>query len=59
MITNENIIISKMFHSCVLTSRHWGDNQITKESLGIGEIMGYNPKELEETIIKYSRIHSR
>jgi len=48
-----------MFHSCVLTSRHWGDNQITKESLGIGEIMGYNPKELEETIIKYSRIHSR
>jgi len=27
--------------------------------LGIGEIMGYDPKELEGTIIKYLRIHSR
>jgi len=28
-------------------------------SLGIGEIMGYNPKEPKEMIIIYLRIHSR
>jgi len=59
VITNKNIIIPEIFHSCALISRHWGGNQITKESLGIGEIMGCNPKEPEETIVKYLRIHLR
>jgi len=41
------------------TSRHWGGNQIKKGSLGIGKMVGYNPKEPEETVAKYLRIHSR
>jgi len=32
---------------------------MTKESLGIGEMAGYNPKEPKETITKYLRIHLR
>jgi len=58
VITNKNIIIPEMFHSCAL-NKYWGGNQITKESLGIRELVGYNPKEPEEIITKYLRIHSR
>ena len=28
VITNENIIIPKIFYSCALISRHWRDDQI-------------------------------
>jgi len=42
-----------------LTSRHWGGNQITRESSVIRKRVGYDPKETPEIIIKYLRVHSR
>jgi len=51
VITNRNGKSLRCFTVVRLTSRHWGDSQIEKESFIRGERVEYDPKGTKRTII--------